>query len=201
MRGIALRFALIPILLLLLAACSDDQTVPDVIGMTADEAQESLDEAGYDVQVAEDYDEDAQIGTVIGQRPRAGAEHDPERPVQITVAREFLSPPIEGFFTLNGGSRGVTNLGSGRCEGDGGYSDIHSRTQVVVRDESGTILATTNLGDGELVDSGTCEFEFDLPALPRANFYAFEIARRGELTYSFSEMEDYGWIFGASLGR
>jgi hypothetical protein len=175
--------------------------VPDVVGMETSEAEDTIHAAGYDVQTVENYFDDADLGTVVEQRPQPGTEHDPDRPVHITVAGEFLTPTISGLFILMSDDRGIRTLADGQCEGDGGYNDIHSRTQVVVRDEAGTLLATSTLGNGELVRSGQCEFEFELPSLPRANFYVFEVGRRGELAYSLQEMENLNWTFGGTLGR
>ncbi len=173
--------------------------VPDVIGLSQADAEAWLSEEGYEVQVSEEYEDGAELGEVLEQRPSAGSSHDPERPVQITVAGEFLSPDVKGIFVLLGDADSVESTGSG-CQGTRGYDDIHSGAQVVVRDESGTVLATTSLGNGTLLETGMCYFEFHVGSLPRAQFYSFEVSRRGELTYSRSELEQNDWTFEASLG-
>ena len=173
--------------------------VPDVVGLPQDEAEALLQEDGYEAQVSEEYRDDAELGEVIGQRPSAGTRHDPDRPVHITVAGEFLSPDVTGMFVLFGDADSVESTDSG-CQGARGYDDIHSGAQVIVRDEAGTVLATTSLGTGTLLETGMCYFEFDLGSLPRAHFYSFEVSRRGELTYSRAELEENDWTFEGSLG-
>jgi hypothetical protein len=175
-------------------------SVPDVIGLEEMHAIQELEDLDYEVQITNDYFDDAELGQVVAQRPAGGARHDPDRPVQITVAAEFLSPEVKGYFLLIGDSDSVVTSNGG-CEGSRGYSDISAVAQVVVRNESGTVLATTSLGQGEFLGTDQCYFEFSLGSLPRAQFYSFEISRRGELTYSLSELEENNWLFEASLGR
>src|SRR2546426_3499 len=47
------------------------------------------------------------------------------------------------------------------CIGTGGYSDISPRTQVVVKSESGTVLGTTNLGNGKVAGDTSLPVECD----------------------------------------
>lgn len=117
--------------------------------------------------------------------------------VVAAIALTRASHTVEGSFTLID-SDGFDNFGGG-CEGSGGYSDIGAGTDVTVRDEDGALLATTSLGMGE-EDEPLCTFEFTLEDVPEAKFYAFEVADRGELSYSYEEMEDNDWTFGATLG-
>lgn len=173
--------------------------VPDVVGLSQENAESALEGAGFDVEITEEYQDGAVIGEVIAQRPVGGTSHDPERPVQVTTASEFLSPEVSGYFVLLGDSESVVS-GNGGCEGARGYDDIHPSAQVVVRNESGTVLATTALGEGTHLDTNTCIYEFTLDSLPRAQFYSIEISRRGELTYSREELEANDWMFEASLG-
>jgi hypothetical protein len=86
------------------------------------------------------------------------------------------------------------------CAGTGGYDDIFEASQVVVRDESGTVLATADLGIGLLLQPDTCSFITKVENIPPAAFYTVEISHRGELIYSAAEMEQKGWRVAVTLG-
>jgi len=98
------------------------------------------------------------------------------------------------------------------CSGSGGYSDLAGGTQVVVKDGSGSIIATGHLNEGtganpyvykgtpdpEIVDS--CSFSFDVEGVPDSDFYSIEVGHRGAMTYSRAEMESMSWTLELSLG-
>jgi penicillin-binding protein 1A len=67
--------------------------VPNVIGMTKEEAEAALEDAGFRVQVRprETIDPD-QEGKVVEQDPSGGTEVDPESRVRIYIG-EFVPPP------------------------------------------------------------------------------------------------------------
>jgi hypothetical protein len=89
------------------------------------------------------------------------------------------------------------------CSGTGGYDDVRDGLQVVVRDGEGTII-----GRGELVTDRAastaspngCTFDFTVDSLPEVDFYNVEIGDRGELTYSFADLEEAGWRVESELG-
>lgn len=87
------------------------------------------------------------------------------------------------------------------CEGQGGYSDIDAGTQVVVRDGSGEILGSTNLGPGEVEDGVACIYEFLIIGVPDdRKQYVLEIGRRGQVVSSRAEMLADEWSFEVGLG-
>ena len=87
------------------------------------------------------------------------------------------------------------------CEGQGGYSDIDAGTQVVVRDGSGEILGSTNLGPGEVEDGVACIYEFLVIGVPDdRKQYVLEIGRRGQVVSSRAEMLADEWSFEVGLG-
>ena len=100
-----------------------------------------------------------------------------------------------GSFTL---VDGVWDVGES-CPGSGGYSDIRTGTQVTVRNQDGTILATSRLGGGTATTLVRCEFLFEVASLPEAAFYSFEVSHRGEITYSFEDMKASSWDVGLIL--
>ncbi|GAA3468028.1 Stk1 family PASTA domain-containing Ser/Thr kinase [Nonomuraea roseola] len=74
--------------------------MPDVNGMSKDEAAQFLTEQGFQVQVNE-VDDDAEPCTVIAQNPRARAEVDPGTMTSITVSR--CGGGWEDWFGRNNG--------------------------------------------------------------------------------------------------
>ncbi|GII90241.1 Stk1 family PASTA domain-containing Ser/Thr kinase [Sinosporangium siamense] len=82
--------------------------MPDVTGMLREQAETTLREAGFQVNVVEQID-DAQPGTVIAQSPPAKAEVNPGDTANLTVSKSdnFQWPwdqddddSIEGFVTI-----------------------------------------------------------------------------------------------------
>ena len=72
------------------------------------------------------------------------------------------------------------------CSGLGGYDDMDTGTNVTVRDEDGTLLATGSLEAGILSEVlndvfFACEFSFKVEDVPDAKFYSVEASRRGGL--------------------
>jgi hypothetical protein len=86
------------------------------------------------------------------------------------------------------------------CSGSGGYDDVTSGQQVVVTDQSQTVVGTGNLGDGKAVAVNGCQFSFKVPDLPKTAFYSVEVTHRGKTTYSFDDMQASGWHVALTLG-
>lgn len=116
---------------------------------------------------------------------------------------------ITGTFTLKGfDAEEDLTLGyfakppnGAPCQGDEGYDDISEGAQVVVRDESGTTIATGRLEPGAYSRAeGDCIFEFSVVGVPEADFYSVEVSNRGELTYPRDELEAAGWSVELTLG-
>lgn len=112
---------------------------------------------------------------------------------------------INGTFTLARGldtgeydSDNFVEYGGG-CGGTGGYEDIDSGLQVRVSNEAGTVIGTGALGSSAVTPNG-CTFTFSVPNLPVAKFYKVEVGNRGELSYSYEEMEAAGWKAEFTLG-
>jgi eukaryotic-like serine/threonine-protein kinase len=73
--------------------------VPDVVGLTKEEAQQTLGNEGFQVIVAEEGSDAADPGTVLRQTPAAGGEADPGATVTIVVARAIptvVVPDLRG---------------------------------------------------------------------------------------------------------
>jgi hypothetical protein len=104
---------------------------------------------------------------------------------------------LEGKLSLFDTKFG-TSIGS--CTGEGGYDDIRAGAAVIVKDESGKVLATGSLGSGKITDPATCEFSFSLADVPDAKFYQIEVSHRGALTYSRDDLDKRGWKVEFTLG-
>ena len=94
-----------------------------------------------------------------------------------------------------------------RCFPSGGYSDSGAGTDVVVRDEVGTLIAAGSLDVGKYSTVPSygvyaCVFTFMVENVPAdRDFYSVEVSSRGELTYSNAEMVENGWQVDAELGQ
>lgn len=81
-----------------------------------------------------------------------------------------------------------------------GFDDIATGGQVVVKDESGTVIATGTLESGTLVRSASwsensirglaCEYTFTLGGLPDTSFYGIHVggSNRSDVQFSSDEM-------------
>lgn len=144
----------------------------------------------------------------------------------IAVVAAVVLLGIIGFAVSKGGSHTIegsislaTKLGDGtislddyenpeegdECAGMGGYDDMSPGTDVTVKDEDGTLLATGSLEQGTLTDveDGVffiCELPFTVEDVPDAKFYSIETGGRGGLNFSKAEMEEKNWRVEFSLG-
>lgn len=110
---------------------------------------------------------------------------------------------ISGTFTLHH-ERGW--VAGSSCRGSDGYDDIMAGMQVTLRDEEGTVLATDTFGVGSAPDSEDrlspeCVFEFAFTDVPDVSFYTITTGRRGEVTYSRSDLEAMNWTVALSIGN
>lgn len=86
------------------------------------------------------------------------------------------------------------------CTGTGGYSDIASGTQVVIRDGENSIIGVGRLdSSGVEQDSWGCNFMFEVE-VPETEFYQLEVSSRGQLVYTFEEFEYLDWTIETTLG-
>lgn len=184
-------------LLVLVGGCSfgDKATVPDVVGEEEGSARGLLIGQGFVAEVVEQEIADVPAGQVMSSDPEPGSELAEGETVTLRVA---VSPEftLAGTFTLiDSGIRGSDD----NCFGSGGYDDIQAGVSVTVRDGGGSLLATGRLGPGVRQELVTCTFEFEVPSLPMSDFYSVEVGRRGELSYSFDELDSMGWRVAFSL--
>lgn len=106
---------------------------------------------------------------------------------------------IDGTFTLGDDSpnpyfSSIATNGS-NCSGTGAYSDIHAGTQVFVKNTQGDVLTTSELLPG----TGTrylCTFDFSFDITEGEDHYIVSVGRRGELSYTFTELKNRGVTLG-----
>ncbi len=65
----------------------EEQLVPDVTGKTEEEARQTLINAGFQVEVDEEYDEEVEEGTVISQTPGGNANAEKGSTITIVVSK------------------------------------------------------------------------------------------------------------------
>jgi len=115
---------------------------------------------------------------------------------------------IAGTFVLFNGEAKEVDRSDDDCRETGGYDDV--RMDVVVRDESGAIIATDrtealppkedgNAGERQR-ERWTCRYAFTV-TVPDAPFYTVEVGNRGEQTYSRADLEAAGWSVELTLGQ
>lgn len=75
------------------------------------------------------------------------------------------------------------------CEGEGGYGDLNSSTQVVLKNGDGDQLARTDLDSGEYRDY-TCEFTYEFKVTEGEDTYLLSVGDRGESSYEWTELKD-----------
>lgn len=107
---------------------------------------------------------------------------------------------LKGTVTLISAD-GISRSGDS-CQGTGGFDDIAGGAPVVVKDGSGKIIASTNLGPGAgpsgQYSNVECTFEFSAD-VPDTDFYQVAVGHRNAVTNSKAELEKNGWKIDLSL--
>ncbi|MEX2253839.1 MAG: zinc ribbon domain-containing protein [Acidimicrobiia bacterium] len=149
-------------------------------------------------------------GVVTADEP--GVRACPGWLIPAVVGGALIAIVLIAVFVLGGGGGDEGQRVSGTftlfdqdtadldCIGTGGYNDIGPGTEVRVSDEGGTVLATGALGSGKDLEGLGCIYRFSLKTVPDANFYEFEVAHRGGITYSRAKLENQEWRVDLSLG-
>jgi hypothetical protein len=92
------------------------------------------------------------------------------------------------------------------CTGFRGYSDMQQGAQVVVKDGSGNVIGTSQLGTGALsnydptIGMGTCTLSFAVDNLPDVPFYSVEVSHRGAQAFSKEQLDSMNWSVAFTLG-
>lgn len=92
--------------------------------------------------------------------------------------------------------------GSG-CDGSdtGGFSDLAAGADVTVKNGSGRIIAIGSLREGKPnYDGATCTMPLKVSGIPKASFYQVEVSHRGELSYSYAQLQRRHWRVSLTIG-
>lgn len=114
-------------------------------------------------------------------------------------------PKISGTLAVTS-TGDVTTTDGQNCAGTNGFSDIDSGTGVTLTNESGIILATSQLSTGRasVAPGGiglTCTFSFTFGNVSApAKFYSVEVAHRGKITDSAADLKAAHYRFAVTLG-
>ncbi|HIY43278.1 MAG TPA: Stk1 family PASTA domain-containing Ser/Thr kinase [Candidatus Nocardiopsis merdipullorum] len=80
---------------LLISSGPEQVTIPDLQGMTQEDARSALEELGLNAQFEEREDDQAPEGTVINQAPGSGQSVNPDTTVTVTIARAPVDEPTD----------------------------------------------------------------------------------------------------------
>jgi hypothetical protein len=87
------------------------------------------------------------------------------------------------------------------CETSGGYGDINSSTQVIIKGKTGEEIDRSNLGVG-LFNSGAgdsrrgCTWLALLEIPKKEDYYVLSVGKRGETTYTWDELDNIQLTLG-----
>lgn len=105
---------------------------------------------------------------------------------------------LRGYLTLR--SENVVSTDD-LCFGTGGYSDIGSGTQVVIRDGDNNVMGIGDLAFSEEMTFGSgCTFVFEIE-VEETRFYQIEMSHRGGMVFTFTDLEEERWTIFLTLGR
>jgi hypothetical protein len=176
---------------------SQTAVVPNVVSQERSFAIGALKSVGFETVVTARKDATVQEGQVLGQSPSAGSRVRKGSVVRIVVS-DLPTFNLNGTFVLYSATTGPRD----DCRGERGYDDIRSGLTVTVRDGTSRVIATGSLGNGlRSQTGGFCTFKFRISGIKQADFYSVEVGRRGQLTYSHSNMTANGWTITTELGR
>lgn len=144
----------------------------------------------------------AHAETVCAGLDEGGAQQGPEEDAiavsvycdKYAAGFKTLRPiKVAGTFTLvdTSGSYYFQSIegGTSSCYGASGYSDIGPGTEVVVKNDEGTTLTTTNLGTGSGRPPVTCEFKFKFTVMDGESGYTVSVGRRGDLHFTAAQLK------------
>ena len=114
-------------------------TVPDLTGMTAEEAQQAIEDAGFVASFGGNENSDATENTVSSQDPVSGTEADKGTTVTywISIGPEEVDVPSVVGKTQSVATSTLTNAGFNVSVQSGGYSDEYAKGVVMSQSPSG----------------------------------------------------------------
>jgi hypothetical protein len=125
-------------------------------------------------------------GVAYGSAVAASSSHH-----TLTGSVEILDTQDEPFTPGQG------------CDGSEttGYSDLSTGAQVTVKNGSGKIIAIGQINEGKPnYDGATCTMPLRVSGIPKASFYQVEVSHRGELDYSYAQLQNRHWRGSLTIG-
>jgi hypothetical protein len=125
-----------------------------------------------------------------------------QRTIQIkSTAKPIVALSIKGSISLIDTDFGHSGE---NCLGLRGFSDIAGNIPVIIKNESGLVIASGETQKGVHPKTADrrieCVFFYDLK-VPPANFYTIEVGRRGKFTLSKDELEKRNWTLATFLSK
>jgi hypothetical protein len=112
--------------------------------------------------------------------------------------------PFGGSPTFFPGQSNFTVSTDGTsCSGNTGYEDLRAGGQVLIKDASGSVIATTSLSAGKpnpQAPDVLCVFSFHV-SVPDSAFYQVIVGQRNALSYSRDELNKAKWTVGEQIGQ
>ncbi|MFM5891181.1 MAG: hypothetical protein ACKOQS_23310 [Dolichospermum sp.] len=109
---------------------------------------------------------------------------------------------LTGHLELISSSMGING---DECYGTSGFNDIMGQIPVVIKNESGTVIAVGETETGKRPEEYSevrCIFKFRVKNIPKSLFYIVEIGQqRGSKTLSRQQLKDRGWDLRVRLHR
>lgn len=140
----------------------DKVDVPDVMGMTAEEAQIAIEQAGFKVgEVKNVYDDSAEPGTVVGQSPKGGEQAEKGSRINIDVSQgseEIEVPDVMGM-TLDEARKAITVAGFSVGETTKEYSDSVEEGKVMRQTPTSGTMAAQGSKVDLVISQGTDQVE------------------------------------------
>jgi len=103
---------------------------------------------------------------------------------------------LQGAFILN--DTGVDHSESS-CPGTGEYADIEAGLGVIVRDEAGKTVGSTELVYDSQSSAGQCVYRWEM-TVADAKSYSIEVGQRGAGTYSAADLNRRYWQVATTVG-
>lgn len=95
---------------------------------------------------------------------------------------------------------------TGRCKGNGGYSDIENGTRVSIYSSDDKLLSSTTLGNADYTLKSvksriiSCQFTWTIAGIANDDEgYFVEVAKRGKVFFSTSDLRENGWALDTEL--
>ena len=92
------------------------------------------------------------------------------------------------------------DYGESSCAGTGEYADIEEGLAVIVRDEAGNTIGSTELVYDSHSSASQCVYRWEVN-VGDAKSYSIEVGERGAGTYSAEDLNRRHWQIATTVGE